>query len=174
MTHLRLDPNLPEDSVVIRKLIHDDIEQILQLQQLAYRTSYLETAASYAVKITIGEHLCFGAWLNGQLIGHLVAVPLLVDASIDLDSSRLDPVEMSDARVIYIHDLAVHPNHRGTGLSDDLLANMFQFATEHHIEAFNLVAVQHSTQFWAKRGFVASTGLLPKGYGPEAVLMSRR
>jgi GNAT superfamily N-acetyltransferase len=161
-------------SLVIRPLIADDVAHILELQQLAYAGYYLESAESFTVKIAAGAETCFGAWFDGQLVGYLVAVPLLSDEPLDLNSTQLEPTPMSEAQILYIHDLAVRPERRKTGLGDVLLVHLYDSASRYGIEAYSLVAVQNSSGYWAQRGFEIQEGLPAIGYGPEAVRMSRR
>jgi ribosomal protein S18 acetylase RimI-like enzyme len=161
-------------SLVIRPLIATDVDHILELQQLAYAGYYLESAESFAVKIAAGTETCFGAWFDGQLVGYLVAVPLRSDEPLDLNSTQLQPTPMSESQVLYIHDLAVHPERRKSGLGDVLLVNLYDSASRYGIEAYSLVAVQNSSDFWAQRGFTLHEGSPAIGYGPEAVRMSRR
>jgi GNAT superfamily N-acetyltransferase len=161
-------------SLVIRPLIATDVTHILELQQLAYDGYFLESAESFTVKIAAGPETCFGAWSNGQLVGYLVAFPLRAHAVIDLNSTTLEPTPMAQAEVAYIHDLAIHPQRRKTGLGDVLLVHLYESATRYGIEAYSLVAVQNSAPYWAQRGFTPQEGLPAIGYGPEAVPMSRR
>lgn len=161
-------------SLVIRPLIATDVDHILVLQELAYAGYYLESAESFAVKIAAGPETCFGAWFEGQLVGYLVAVPLQSDQPLDLNSTKIEPTPMSEAQVLYIHDLAVHPERRKTGLGDVLLVHLYDSANRYGIEAYSLVAVQNSTGYWAQRGFEPQEGQPAIGYGPEAVRMSRR
>lgn len=161
-------------SLVIRPLIAADVVHILELQQLAYDGYYLESAESFAVKIAAGPETCFGAWFDGRLAGYLVAFPLGADEPVNLNSSQLEPTPMSEAQVLYIHDLAVHPERRKTGLGDVLLVHLYDTASRYGIKAYSLVAVQNSTGYWADRGFQPQEDLPAIGYGPEAVRMSRR
>ena len=161
-------------SLVIRPLTAADVVHILELQQLAYDGYYLESEESFTVKITAGPETCFGAWFDGRLVGYLVAFPLATDEPVNLNSSQIESTPMTEAQVLYIHDLAVHPERRKTGLGDVLLVHLYDSATRYDIEAYSLVAVQNSVGFWADRGFVTQEGLPAIGYGPEAVRMSRR
>jgi len=160
--------------MVIRPLISTDVAHVLELQQLAYSETYLESDDSFAVKIASGPETCFGAWFDGRLVGYLVAVPLARDEPLSLNSTQIQPTPMAEAQVLYIHDLAVHPERRKTGLGSVLLVHLYESATRYGIEAYSLVAVQNSSDYWAQRGFTAQEGLPAIGYGPEAVRMSRR
>lgn len=161
-------------TLVVRPLIADDIAHILMLQQLVYDETFLESDDSFAVKIAAGPETCFGAWFDGQLVGYLVAVPLKAQRGIDLNSTTLESTPMAEAEVVYIHDLAVHPQRRKTGLGDVLLVHLYESATRYGLEAYSLVAVQNSSPYWAHRGFEPDGTWQAIGYGPDAVPMSRR
>jgi N-acetylglutamate synthase-like GNAT family acetyltransferase len=107
-------------------------------------------------------------------VGYLVAVPLDRDEPLSLNSTHIQPTPMAEAQVLYIHDLAIHPERRKTGLGDVLLVHLYESAIRYGIEAYSLVAVQNSSGYWAQRGFTPQEGPPAIGYGPEAVRMSRR
>jgi ribosomal protein S18 acetylase RimI-like enzyme len=159
---------------VIRPLIAADVGHVCDLQQLAYTENYLESAESFATKIAVGPETCFGAWIDGRLVGYLVAVPLARDEPLSLNSTHIQPTPMDEAKVLYIHDLAVHPERRRTGLGDVLLVHLYDSATRYGIDAYSLVAVQNSVPYWSLRGFQIDKNLPVNGYGPEAVRMLRR
>ena len=174
VTHLPLSRIPRTPSLVIRPLTTADVNQVLELQELAYAENYLESAESFTVKIAAGPETCFGAWFDGRLVGYLVAVPLDRDEPLSLNSTHIQPTPMAEAQVLYIHDLAIHPERRKTGLGDVLLVHLYESAIRYGIEAYSLVAVQNSSGYWAQRGFTPQEGPPAIGYGPEAVRMSRR
>jgi len=174
VAHLPLGRIPRTPSLVIRPLIATDIDHILTVQQLAYTQNYLESYDSFAAKIAAGPQTCFGAWFDGHMVGYLVAVPRRAHEVIDFNSATIEPTPMAEAQTVYIHDLAVHPERRKSGLGDVLLVHLYESTHRYGIETYSLVAVQDSTQFWAQRGFTAQEGLPAIGYGPEAVPMSRR
>ena len=174
VTHLPLGRIPRTPSLVIRPLTTADVNQVLELQELAYAQNYLESAESFTVKIAAGPETCSGAWFDGRLVGYLVAVPLDRDEPLSLNSTHIQPTPMAEAQVLYIHDLAIHPERRKTGLGDVLLVHLYESAIRYGIEAYSLVAVQNSSGYWAQRGFTPQEGPPAIGYGPEAVRMSRR
>ncbi len=162
------------DAIDVRLLVVDDVSHIVQLQHRAYASNYLEDADSFLAKITASPLTAFGAWHNNQLVGYLVAVLMHDHEGLDLNTSYIPAVPMAEAQRVYIHDLAVHPDFRGTGLADTLLECLDAAVTSAPIVEYLLVSVQGSHGFWEKRGFVVSSDPVPNGYGPEAVLMLRR
>lgn len=165
---------MPGDPTVVRPLGAHDVESVLAIQAVAYEPRYHESAEAFTAKIAAGRECCFGLFKGSKMAAYLVAVPLADDSTLSLDSSQVPGVTLMMAMVMFIHDLAVHPDHRGRGLGDVLLVHLHETAMRHGVSAYRLVAVQNSVHFWQQRGFVVEPVPPPAGYGPEAVVMSRR
>lgn len=163
-----------QPSLTIRPVLDTDIDHILRVQQLAYEPYYWESATSFRTKVVAGPDACCGAWFDGAMVGYLIAVPLPANQIPDLNSESLVPCPADEAEVMFIHDISVDPDHRARGVADVLLVHLYESALRHQIEHFRLISVQGSQPFWEARGFTAEEGPAPPGYGPEAVLMSRR
>lgn len=163
-----------QPSMTIRPILDSDIDHILGVQQLAYEPHYWESAQSFRAKVAASSGSCCGAWFDGHMAGYLIAVPLPADFTPDLNSDAIESCPPDKADAMFIHDIAVHPQHRAAGLADVLLVHLYETASRFHIESYRLVSVQGSQHFWAQRGFQVEKDPPPKGYGPEAVLMSRR
>lgn len=160
--------------VEIRILDTADVPDVLCLQETAYAANFLEDADSFAAKISASDETSFGAWHNGEMVGYLIALPLMTDEGLDLNTSNVPTIPIREARVMYIHDLAVQPEARSLGVADHLLQRLEDAVRGSAISQWHLVSVQGSRGFWEKRGFVVSADPPPNGYGPEAVLMLRR
>ena len=168
-------PRIPRRaSTIVRPILDTDIDHILSVQTEAYESRYHESAHSFRAKVAVGPESCFSAWNKGDMAGYLVAMPMPADAAIELDSDVLPATSLATAESLYIHDLAVRPQYRRQRVANVLLVHLYELALRHRIEHFRLVAVQGSAPFWESLGFVATGDPVPKGYGGEAVLMSRR
>ena len=161
-------------STVVRPILDTDIDHLLQVQHHAYEQRYWESAESFRAKVIAGAGSCCGAWNDGTMLGYLIALPLADNTAPSLNSVELPAVAPDTATTMFIHDLAVLPDHRGAGLADVLLVHLYESALRRNIEQFRLISVQESQPFWQSRGFVVEPDPVPPGYGPEAVLMSRR
>jgi GNAT superfamily N-acetyltransferase len=151
-----------------------NIDDVLRIQKTAYPENYLEDAHSFIAKIAASPGVSCAAWRGDVMVGYLIAVPLSTDDGVELNSSEVPAVPLGEARVMYIHDVAVHPDARGAGVADLLLRRLINCVQGTSVSEWRLVSVQGSQGFWENRGFVVSPEPPPIGYGPEAVLMLRR
>lgn len=80
---------------------------------------------------------------------------------------------------LYLHDLAVLPQHRGNGISHMLLAAALELAKAQQLNQMALIAVQGSVSFWQSQGFTTVMSPHPTiqtklaSYGEGATFMHR-
>ena len=112
---------------------------------------------------------------GGPPKGYLVAYPWTADAAPALNT--LIAAIPADAAVMYLHDLALHPDVRGRGLSRPVVERLADAARTSGWPALALVAVNDAAPFWRGRGFavVDAPGMTAKlaSYGPDARYMIR-
>jgi GNAT superfamily N-acetyltransferase len=58
-----------------------------------------------------------------------------------------------DPETYYIHDIALLPESRGTGVAATAVARMFAQARKERLATASLVAVNGSARFWGRHGF---------------------
>ena len=108
--------------------------------------------------------------------GYLVAYPWRANDAPALNT--LIEAIPADAEVMYLHDLALHPDARGAGWPRPIVERLAEDARRAGWPALALVAVNEAAPFWERHGFVAvdSPALRAKlaGYGPDARYMIRR
>ena len=113
---------------------------------------------------------------RGLPLGYLVAYPWTRDAAPALNT-LIDAIP-DDASVLYLHDLALHPDARGGGWSRPIVERLAQDARAAGWPALTLVAVNDAAPFWERHGFVVADppGMAEKlaGYGADARYMIRR
>ena len=160
--------------IKVQPLHQRNIDDVLRLQKAAYGEMYLEDADSFIAKINASPCTSCAAWSGEEMVAYLVALPLSTNEGLDLNTSEIPAVPLNEAKVMYIHDVAVHPKARGGGVAHLLLKHLEEVVAGTAISEWHLVSVQGSQDFWAKQGFVVSPDPVPNGYGPEAVLMLRR
>lgn len=107
--------------------------------------------------------------------GYLVAYPWRASAAPALNT--LIEAIPADASVMYLHDLALHPDVRGGGWSREIVERLADQARDDGWPALALVAVNDAAPFWERRGFAvidspAMTAQLAS-YGPDARYMIR-
>ncbi len=161
-----------------RHLQDSDLPAVMQLQLQAY-PELCESREAIASRIAVAPQWCWAAenaaGIGAYLLTHLWTHdeppawnhPLPVDSGAHAEASHL-----------YIHDLALSPLSRGSGLGPKLVQHVLAAARETGIGEARLIAVQDSTGFWARQGFqekqvtAAMQHTLPS-YGRDARLMYR-
>jgi GNAT superfamily N-acetyltransferase len=112
---------------------------------------------------------------DGEPRGYLVAYPWRAEAAPALNT--LIGGIPADASVMYLHDLALHPDVRGGGWSATIVERLADQARAAGWPALALVAVNEAAPFWERRGFavVDSPAMAAKlaSYGPDARYMVR-
>ncbi|OGS36434.1 MAG: hypothetical protein A2293_06555 [Elusimicrobia bacterium RIFOXYB2_FULL_49_7] len=96
---------------------------------------------------------CLGAWDGDQLCGYIFSHPWHYGKTVPLNTESY--VIPTDADCLYIHDLAVDPNHRERKIGRILLNDLFNTAAQRGWQKYALVAVQGSEPFWSRWGFTA-------------------
>ncbi len=70
----------------------------------------------------------------------------------------------ADADRYYIHDLALLPSERGTGIAGMAIDRMTSHARAARFSAMSLIAVNGSIPFWSRFGFVADESVTARQY----------
>ena len=108
-------------------------------------------------------------------LGYLVAYPMRREAAPPLNT-LIDAIP-DEADIVYLHDLALHPDVRGGGHTAAIVERLADQARADGWPALALVAVNDAAGFWNKRGFVAVSppGMAGKlaSYGSDARYMIR-
>lgn len=89
---------------------------------------------------------------QGEAKGYMVAYPWRADAAPTLNT--LIEAIPDDASVIYLHDMALHPDARGGGHPGRVIAQLVEASRAAGWPAIALVAVNDAAPFWARHGFV--------------------
>lgn len=127
-------------------------------------------------KLSASPGTCFVACNAEAIIAYLLALPWRFDDPPHLDA--LDCRIPTVADTLYLHDLAVAPEARGSGAARALIGAFVDALAASGIGRASLIAIQGSAAWWTRHGFapVAATSQLTArlaGYGKDAVYMSR-
>ena len=139
------------------RLEADDISDVLSVQEECYRSELIESAASFHRKLVLFPEGCFGVRDQGRLTAYIFGHPWKLGQSVPLDSSSYALPE--DADCMYVHDLAVAPETRGSGIAAQLIQALISVSAAKGLNAFALVAVQNSEAYWKRWGFSVDHGL---------------
>lgn len=139
----------------------------------AVHPDYPEDDAVFADRQAIAPQFCFLLERDGAPAGYVLAHPFQLGVIPALNTVLNIIPAAPDT--LYVHDLALLPAARGTGAGAQIAARLASAAQE--FGAMSLVAVNASTAFWAKCGFVSlpDPALAKKlaTYAPDAVYMVR-
>ncbi|MCX5141824.1 GNAT family N-acetyltransferase [Streptomyces sp. NBC_00338] len=103
--------------------------------------------------------------------GYLLALPYPPFRSPVLDRAEETVFRSSN---LHLHDIVVADELRGRGWAKRMLRQLTDTARSLRYERVSLVAVGGTADFWAARDYrVHPEIVLPAGYGPDAVYMSR-
>lgn len=161
----------------IRTAIPENISEILHIQASCYQPDFLEAAQAFATKLQASPHTCWLACIEQQVAAYLVSVPVdrYTFPALNAANFCLSP----SPELLYWHDMAVHPDFRGSGIAEKLANHALQQAKHLGFKRVGLIAVQDSSRYWHKHGFnVADShayGLTAKvaSFGSDAVFMQQ-
>ncbi|MBN8817698.1 MAG: GNAT family N-acetyltransferase [Sphingomonas sp.] len=158
-----------------RAMQPDDLPAVAAISD-AVHGRYTEPLAVYAERHALFPSGCFVFANAEHITGYLITHPWRHEAPPPLGA--LIGALPSDADRLYLHDLALLPEARGTGAGAQAAQRAIAVAAAEGFGRIVLVAVAGADRFWASQGFtpVADANLaaeLCASYGPEVVYMRR-
>lgn len=154
-----------------------DLGQVLAIQQRCYPPAYHEPLAAFENKLRQSPASAWLAVSNGHILAYLVTLPVDEAHFPALHADGWAPPPRP--KWLYLHDLAVDPDHRGSGAGQRLLERAFGHAHLSGLAGLALVAVQGSQPYWVRQGFeareVAHASLREtlRSFGDDACFMVR-
>lgn len=158
-----------------RAMTERDLDGVVAVARVAF-PDHFEECACFAERLALYPAGCRvledGA---DRVLGYGIAYPWVRDAMPPL-GALIGALPVA-AELIYLHDLAVSPDARGTGAASDYVAWLVDHARAAGWAQIALVAVNDAAAFWQRRGFAAidSPDLRAKlaSYGADARYMVR-
>ena len=168
-------PELTRPGLDWRPMTPGDLDAVAAIAVLGF-PDHFEGRDCFANRLDLWPRGCFVlAGEDGAPKGYLVAYPWRADAAPTLNTCLAAIPD--DATVMYLHDLALHPDVRGGGYTARIVERLAEQAKADGWPAFALVAVNDAAGFWGKHGFgvVAPPGMPEKlvSYGSDARFMIR-
>lgn len=158
-----------------RLMTATDLDGVADIAVLGF-PDHFEGRDCFENRLALNPSGCFVlAEAEGQPRGYLVAYPWPAEAAPALNTLiRVIPAEAS---LLYLHDLALHPDVRGGGWTREIVERLAHEARAEGWRTLALVAVNDAAPFWQRHGFVvvdspAMTAQLA-GYGADARYMVR-
>ncbi|WP_448661118.1 GNAT family N-acetyltransferase [Sphingomonas sp. CJ20] len=133
--------------------------------------AFPEDAAVFAERLRLYPA---GVWmLEGPAgpLGYLIAHPWRGDDVPALDT--LLGALPAGADLLYLHDLALMPAARGSGVGRAIVERIAAHSRAESLRAIRLVAINGSVPFWERQGFVVCAGGDLTSYGADARRMER-
>lgn len=158
-----------------RSMRADDLDAVVDVARLSF-PNHPEDRACFQSRLALYPRGCFVlAAGDAPARGYLIAYPWRADAAPALNC-LIEGLPV-DAEVLYLHDLALHPDARGGGVTGAIVERLAEQAVEDGWPAIALVAVNDASGFWARHGFevrdtLDMAGKLA-GYGADARYMVR-
>jgi GNAT superfamily N-acetyltransferase len=162
-----MDVDHQPEPITMRRLQVADVDDIMRIQLLCYGPNYLESRASFEVKIAASES-CFGAFEGDRMLGYAIAFPWTRGRPVPLSCEVLEVPTVPDC--FYMHDVAIDPVTHHRGLGARFVEIMLGEAGRLGLGSIELVAVQSAATYWERFGFEPIDGDVAD-YGPEAVRM---
>lgn len=158
-----------------RPMIESDLNVVAAIAAIGF-PNHFEGISCFANRLAIYPGGCFVlAEGEGPPLGYLIAYPWMADEAPALNT--LIEAIPSEAEVMYLHDLAIHPGTRGRGHSRIIVERLAADARAAGWPQLALVAVNDATAFWERHGFQVrdTPAILTKlaSYGPDARYMLR-
>jgi len=155
---------------MLRKLLIHDLDEILRIQERCYSRSFIESPSALLSKILMFPEGAWGLFSSAGLSGYIICIPASGDNACPLGDETSSISDQSDR--LYIHDLAVHPEHRSCHVGTQLVRQAESVAAYYGYNHLALVSVQETESFWINQGFESIYAL---EYGPEisAIYMTK-
>lgn len=165
-----------QNEVTVRAIRPDDLPAVIQVQRRAYDDALQEAVEVFGAKLRLAPDSAWLAEHDGRTIAYLFAHPWAgyTPPALNLPLAALPP----ETDCAYLHDLAVRPEARGSGVALLLIDRFERWAKERGFERSMLVAVGSAERFWARIGFERTLGATAfreklSDYGAGAVCMHR-
>lgn len=159
-----------------RPMVEADLDAVAAIALIGF-PDHFEGRDCFGNRLALSPSGCF-VLADGDEApkGYLVAYPW-TDGSAPALNVLVEAIP-ADAAVMYLHDLALHPEVRGGGWSRPIVERLAGQARAAGWPALTLVAVNDAAPFWERHGFAVvdspAIGAKLAGYGPDARYMVRR
>jgi GNAT superfamily N-acetyltransferase len=130
----------------------DDIDAVVEVARLSF-PDHFEDRACFQNRLALYPRGCFVLSADDAAPrGYLIAYPWKAESAPPLNTVIEGLPAEPD--LIYLHDLALHPQTRGGGVTGAIVERLAEQAAEDGWPAIALVAVNDAVRFWSRHGFV--------------------
>lgn len=157
-----------------RQMQINDMDGVIAVSHIAF-PDYPEARHFFEERHALSPETCFVYVRESDVKAYLVSYPWKL-RDIPSLNTRLGELP-SDPDCIYIHDLALHPDIRGTGASSEAIERLLEAVPSVGVTKLALMAVNGSVSFWERHGFTVVHDETLKSqiekYGANAFYMVR-
>jgi len=157
-----------------RPMTADDLDAVVAIAAIGF-PDHFEGRDCFASRLSVFPDGCFILDSEAGVKGYLITYPWTAEGAPVLNR-RIDALP-EDAGVLYLHDLALHPDVRGEGWSRSAMEAVMALAACGDWPFVALVAVNEAVGFWQGHGFeVQQTPAMAAklaSYGADARYMVR-
>lgn len=136
--------------ISVRPMTSSDLSDVHDIQCAGYAEVFHEPVSLFRDILDIYDKTSYVVLENHKVVGYLLSQPS--DEYRDDFVDGIWPVR-GDEEYLYLHDLCIHPDYQGHGLTNKLLHNFWSEAKVHGFHKIIGVCVQGSAVFWQKMGF---------------------
>ena len=142
---------MDRDGLTWRGMTTADLDAVAEIAAIGF-PDHFEGRDCFENRLALNPGGCFVLARDRDApLGYLVAYPWTEMSTPALNT--LIGAVPRDAAVMYLHDLALHPDVRGAGWSRLMVERLAADAAAAGWPALSLVAVNDATGFWARHGF---------------------
>jgi len=143
-------------SAVWRNMRDQDLDTVVAIADRVH-LDYPESPAIYAERLQLFAGGCQIAMdTAGAVHGYAIAHPAVLGQPPSLDT--LLHALPASANCLYLHDIALLPEGRKSGLGGALMEYLTLLAQTMQVDYLALVAVNNSAPYWRRQGFSAYAG----------------
>ncbi len=139
---------------MIRRIQSADWPSIARIQAESYPRDVLESLESLQSHWHVSESTCRVTEVQGAVVGYILSHPWIRGKIPPLNEVYSSLPANCDS--LFIHDLALSPAYRGSGIGDELVQAVVEAGSVLGLTHFSLISVQGSEGFWKRFGFVSS------------------
>lgn len=167
---------MSKSGFAVRPVLSADLPAVLEVQRQVYGDAFQEDAAVFEAKLRLAPDAAWLAERDGRVVGYLFSHPWAgrIPPALHMPLAALP----ANDDCAYLHDLAVIPEGRGSGVAQELIDRFNRWACAREFGRSMLVAVGEAGRFWARLGFERASGgaassEILSAYGPGAACMER-
>jgi predicted N-acetyltransferase YhbS len=156
--------------LLIRQFEMIDLPAALAIQSETYPAYLVESSEAFASRLSLPASYCLAAVRGETLVAYLLAHGWGREAPPPVGVVLLPQLA---SEVLFIHDLAVSPGERGSGVGRPLVMRAFELAARDGVSMAELIAVHGAASYWHTLGFIEAEvpdeiSARVAAYGPEA------